>query len=581
MQKPYAMRPIKGATLLDHLLFHRGVESPEKAERFLAPDYEKHTHDPFLMKDMEKAVSRALKAFSDGEKTVIYSDYDTDGIPAGVALHDFFKKVGFTNFSNYIPHRHDEGFGLNLEAVEQFAKDGVKLLITIDCGTGDIAPVMRANELGLEVIIVDHHLPCPSIVRDALGRDKGELPAAFAILNPKQSDCGYPEKNLCGAGVVFKLIQALVLRLRSNVDGQLSNVPVGFEKWLLDMVGIATLSDMVPLTGENRVFAYYGLKVLQKSPRVGLMKLLAKLKVNQRYLTEDDIGFTIGPRINAASRMGVPMDAFNLLSTKDETEADMLAEHLNKINDERKGTVAALAKEIKKIVRERYEEKANRVMVIGNPSWRPALLGLAANTCANEYQCPVFLWGRDGDNVIKGSCRSGESANLVELMSRAPLGTFLQFGGHAYSGGFSVANEKIHTLEEELNRAYEAARAAYAGTMEENFVDQELSLEEANWDIYRIIEKLAPFGTGNLKPTFIFRDIVPREVNHFGKEKNHLELVFERQDGTKLSAITFFKTDKDWGREVVEGKPLSLVATFEKSMFKNFPELRLRIVDIV
>jgi single-stranded-DNA-specific exonuclease len=265
-----------------------------------------------------------------------------------------------------------------------------------------------------------------------------------------------------------------------------------------------------------------------------------------------------------------------LLSTTDTAEADRLVEHLNKINDERKGTVAAMAKEVKKIIHERYEgtnEKTNRVMVIGNPSWRPALLGLAANSCATEYNCPVFLWGRDGDDVIKGSCRSGESANLVELMSRTKPGTFLQFGGHAYSGGFSVANEKIHTLEEELNQAYEEARAAYANG-EEIFVDSELSFDEANWDTYRTIEKLAPFGTGNSKPTFIFRSVVPVDVKHFGKEKNHLELVFEKPDGKKLSAITFFKTASDWEKEIKAGSPVNLVATFEKSMFRNFPELR-------
>ena len=574
--KKYAVRPIKGTTLLDHLLFYRGIESPEAAEKFLNPDYEAHTHDPFLMKDMDKAVGRILTAVSDNEKTIIYSDYDTDGIPAAVALHDFFKKINFTNFENYIPHRHDEGFGLNIAAVEQFAREDVKLIITIDCGMGDVAPVARANELGMQVIIVDHHIP------------NGELPEAFAILNPKQIGCAYPEKMLCAAGVVFKLIQALVLKL-STINYQLKTVPIGWEKWLLDMVGIATLSDMVPLTGENRVFAYYGLAVLRKSPRAGLMKLLAKLKVSQQHLTEDDVGFTIGPRINAASRMDVPMDAFRLLATDDEIEADTLVEHLNKINDERKGTVAALSKEVKKIVRERYKEKANRVMVIGNPSWRPALLGLAANTCANEYNCPVFLWGRDGDNIIKGSCRSSESANLVELMASTLPGTFLQFGGHAFSGGFSVANDKIHTLEEELNRAYELAVASAAAAEATALVDSELSLEEANWDTYRIIEKLAPFGTGNPKPVFLFRAVVPREVKHFGKEQNHLELVFEKpvpsnssgQAGQKLSAIAFFKTASGWGRAVRSGEPLDLIATFEKSMFRNFPELRLRIVDIV
>jgi len=561
--------------LLSSLLFHRGITDQNASEAFLNPDYKKHTHNPFSMKDMEKAVERVLKAVADSEKTIIYSDYDTDGIPAGVAMHDFFKKIGFANFSNYIPHRHDEGFGLNMEAVEKFGSGGVKLLLTLDCGTGDFEAVALANKLGIDVIIIDHHLPV------------SELPPAFAILNPKQSDCVYPEKMLCGAGVAFKLIQALVSRLRYPLKIEncklkipTATFPIGWEKWLLDMIGIATLSDMVPLTGENRVFAYYGLMVLRKSPRAGLQKLFAKLKISQQHINEDDVGFTIGPRINAASRMGVPMDAFNLLATTDEVLADQFVEHLNKINDERKGMVAVLAKEIKKIVRERYAGKTDRVMVIGNPSWRPALLGLAANSCANEYRSPVFLWGRDGDNVIKGSCRSGESSNLMELMSRAMPGTFLQFGGHAFSGGFSVANDKIHTLEGELNRAYESAPIS-AAEIGATLLDRELSLSDANWDTYRAIEKLAPFGAGNPKPLFLFRGVFPREVKHFGKEKNHLELVFEKPDGKKLSAIAFFKTSSGWGREVVQNQPLNLVATFEKSMFRNFPELRLRIVDII
>ncbi|MES2087726.1 MAG: single-stranded-DNA-specific exonuclease RecJ [Patescibacteria group bacterium] len=576
--KKYLVRENKGTTLLDHLLFHRGVVSPDSTQAFLNPDYSKHIHDPFLMKGIDVAVGRILEAVEKKEKIIIYSDYDTDGIPAGVILHDFFKKIGFANFSNYIPHRHNEGFGLNIEAIEGFAKDEAKILITLDCGTGDFDQVARANELGIDVIIVDHHLPV------------GKLPEAFAILNPKQQGCEYPDKNLCGAGVTFKLIQALITKMTGSPSTSLGATALtrGWEKWLLDMVAIATLSDMVPLVGENRLFAYYGMMVLKKSPRAGLVKLLSKLKVNQKHLTEEDVGFTIGPRINAASRMGVPMDAFKLLSTTDESEADALADHLNEINDERKGTVAALAKEIKKIVRERYPsnssgqatEKSNQVMVIGNPLWKPALLGLAANTCANEYQCPVFLWGRDGDDVIKGSCRSAEKANLVELMTGASAGTFLQFGGHAFSGGFSVANDKIHTLEEELNRAYVAASSA-ADLAATTPVDWQFALEDVNWDTYRTIEKLAPFGTGNPKPLFIFRDVTPSEVKHFGKEKNHLELVFHNQVGKKISAITFFKTSSDWGREVVAGKLVSLVATFEKSMFKNFPELRLRIVDIV
>jgi single-stranded-DNA-specific exonuclease len=565
--KKYELRPIKGDTLLEHLLFHRGIENAEEINSFLNPNYEKHLHDPFTMKDMERVVTRILNAVEKNEKVIIYSDYDTDGIPAGVIFHDFFKKIGFKNFQNYIPHRHNEGFGLNIEAIEQFAKDGVNLVVTLDCGTGDLEQIARAKELGIDVIVIDHHLPGPV------------LPEAFAILNPKQEGCQYPEKMLCGAGVTFKLIQALVSRLQTT-NYKLPTVSSGWEKWLLDMVGVATLSDMVPLVGENRLFAYYGLMVLRKSPRVGLNKLLEKLKVQKRYLTEEDIGFTIGPRINAASRMGVPMDAFRLLSTSDEADADILAEHLNKINDERKGTVAALAKEIKKIIRERYDDSPRKVIVIGNPEWRPALLGLAANTCANEYNCPVFLWGRDGDGVIKGSCRSAEKANLVELMNKVSSGTFLQFGGHAFSGGFAVSNEKIHTLEEELNNAFEAVASAQTGATAESLLDWELSLSDVNWDNYKVVEQLAPYGTGNHKPLFLLRNVVPKDVKHFGKEKNHLELVFVKPDGKKLSAITFFKTSKDWGRDVEPEKPVNLVATFEKSMFKNYPELRLRIVDI-
>ena len=239
--------------LTRHLLYHRGIKGREEASRFLAPDFALHTHDPFLMKGMEEAVKRILSVISREEKIVMWSDYDVDGIPGAVALHDFFKKIGFTNFQNYIPHRHDEGFGLNIEGVLELAKEGTKLIITIDCGITDVKEVARANELGMEVIVTDHHLPSPSTAYDARAR-QDVLPKAFAILNPKQADCGYPEKMLCGAGVVFKLIQGLISRLPSlleirnlKLEIPIATFPIGWEKWLLDMVGLATPSHMVPL----------------------------------------------------------------------------------------------------------------------------------------------------------------------------------------------------------------------------------------------------------------------------------------------------------------------------------------------
>jgi len=322
--------------LMQQLLFHRGIKVSSDAKAFLNHDYDSHTHDPFLLTGMGKAVKRILSAIDKKEKIVIYSDYDCDGIPGGVVLHDFFKKIEYENVNNYIPHRHEDGYGFHLSAVEEFAKDNIKLIITVDCGITDTETVARARKLGVDVIITDHHLPM----------DK--LPEAHAIINPKQKGDKYPYKELSGAGVAFKLVQALIKK--GDFD-----IIEGWEKWLLDMVGLATVADMVELKGENRSLAYYGLKVLRKSPRVGLMKLCRKIKVNQSQITEDDIGFMLAPRINAASRMDSPEDAFHMLATTDESDAGACVAHLEKLNDERRGTVAGMTKEIKKRVSEMTE----------------------------------------------------------------------------------------------------------------------------------------------------------------------------------------------------------------------------------
>ena len=561
--------------LLRQLLYGRGIESGAEAEKFLNPHYENHSHDPFALKDMDKAVTRILEGVQKGEKITIFSDYDADGIPGAVVLHDFFKKIGYTNFVNYIPDRHTEGFGLSKPAVEEFGKDGTKLLITIDCGITDVEEVARANELGIDVIITDHHLPA-----------QGGIPPAFAILNPKQADCLYPEKMLCGSGVVFKLVQALVRRLSDSPSTLLgaTQLPLGWEKWLLDMVGIATLSDMVPLTGENRVLAHYGLKVLRKSPRVGLGQLLLQLRLNRKDLTEDDIGFSISPRINAASRMGVPMDAFRLFATSDEVEAGTLAKHLDKINDERKGKVASLVKEVRKVVEERSPstssgQRPRKVVVAGNPNWRPALLGLVANSLAEDMQCPVFLWGREGGTLLKGSCRSGGSVDLSLLMQEAHS-VFSDFGGHKEAGGFSTTLEQVHLLEEELERAYEKVRTDK--TLESAVVaDAVLSFDEVNLHTFEELEKLAPFGVGNHKPIFLFENAKVRKMEQFGKEKQHLKLTFAKSDGVYVQAIKFYATVADFGGTLSGGNPVTLLAHLEKSTFNNRTELRLRIVAIL
>lgn len=579
------------------LLIYRGVDTAEKAETYLNPQYESDIHDPFLLKDMDKAVLRILQAIEKNERILIYSDYDADGIPAAVVMHDFFKLIDYTNFEIYIPHRHNEGYGLHLEALDTFPEKGIKLLITLDCGIVDHAEVAHAKALGLDVIITDHHLPSET------------LPDAFAVINPKRADCEYPYDMLCGSGVAFKLAQALLIKFQNVplrpagtspklgeeaevlTDASLPNlgrvsslrdgmVLKGQEKWLLDMVGIATLSDMVPLKGENRALAHYGLKVLRKSRRPGFVKLLKMMKVDQRYITEDDVGFMITPRINAASRMGIPTDAFKLLSTIDPTEGDELAKHLDTINNERKGLVASTVKELKKIIAEREEHFASRkIIVIGNPLWRPALLGLAANTIAEEHNKPVFLWGREDGKDIKGSCRSDGITHLVKLMNEVKE-HFLEYGGHAFSGGFAIHSEKIHTFEDALHEA--AVKLGNEAVIAEPIlIDAKLSLDDINARTSDLIEKLAPFGMENPKPLFLFENIYPTEVKMFGKAKDHLELTFQNSKGRTVRAIGFFMKPEDFSTQPKKGIPLNLVGSIEKSYFGGRTEIRLRIVDII
>jgi|CXWK01.1.fsa_nt_gi single-stranded-DNA-specific exonuclease len=569
------------APLLKKLLDRRGLSDPETADLFLNPNYERDIHDPFLMKDMDRAVDRVMSAIESNkggqagekqEKIVIYSDYDADGIPGAVVLHDFFKKIGFTNFENYIPDRHEEGFGVNLDAVETIAAGGATLIITIDCGITDVLPITRAKELGIDTIITDHHEP------------NGDIPPAYAILNPKQSDCAYPFKFLCGAGVIYKFVQAMI---RKNAERDLAQrwpVTPGWEKWLLDMVGLATLSDMVPLTGENRVFAYYGLTVLRKSPRLGLMKLLRETRTNQRMMTEDDIGFTVTPRINAASRMGVPHDAFELLATSDEIRAGELVSHLNKINDERKGLVAAITKEVRQTISTREKEgRLREVIVMGHTHWRPTVLGLVANSLKDDHDRPVFMWGKDGGPMIKGSCRSDGRVSVVDLMD-ASRHLFIHFGGHKMSGGFAIEQEKLHVLEDALSDTYKkiitdaSAQGLIASSLET--VEDELSVDDISWGTYDVIEKMAPYGVGNPKPVFLVKQVRVTKAKPFGQTKNHMEISFENSVGDSFNAISFFTKANDPLKLLKPGDVINLKATLEKSFFKRYPELRLRIIGV-
>lgn len=552
------------------LLARRGILTKEDAGKFLNPSYDEHLYDPLLMTDMSLAAKRLGMAIQSRERIAIWSDYDCDGIPGGVILHDFLKKVG-ANFENYIPHRHDEGYGMNESGIEALAKSGVKLIITVDSGITDIKPIARAKELGMEVIITDHHLPAQT-----------GLPDAYAIVNPNaRADEKYPFRELCGASIAWKLA-CIVLAISPEIR---EKVPIGWEKWLLDMVGLATIADMVPLTDENRTLAKYGLMVLRKSPRIGLRKLLRGMHTDQRTLTEDDVGFMIAPRINAASRMGDAREAFNLFTTTDENEADSLAKKLESANRKRKAEAGALTRAVHSRLKNRNEMRT--VIALGDPEWRPSLLGLVAGGIADEYERPVFLWGREGNGSIKGSVRSGGGMHALELM-RATEETFVEFGGHAVAGGFTVKDDAIFFLEDKLVEAYARINNndVPADTLEMR-ADAVISPEEVNMSFLTKIEKLSPFGMQNPKPVFLLRGIAVQEILRFGKGQEHLKLKIgstEKQD-KNIDAIVFFvkgalARSADELSHLPAGRRVDILAYIERDTFSRGNPVRLRLIAL-
>lgn len=508
------------------ILKDRGFTKGE-IEDFLNPVYIEERaglYNAKKMKDMDRAIRRIWKAVDAGEKICIYSDYDADGVPGSVILYQFFKKINYAeSVMVKIPHRHRDGFGLHKHLIDEVKDEGVNLLITIDLGISNVKEVDHANSLNIDVIITDHHQP------------HEEIPRAYAVVNAKQDTCEYPDKNLCGAGVVFKLTHLLIEEAR--VRG--FNIAKGFEKWLLDMAGLATVSDMVPLIGENRVLAFYGLKVLQKNKRPGLYHLLKKMKIDERYIDESDIGFSISPCINAASRMNHADDAFMLLSSDDENETLKLADKLIGLNKLRKDSANELINDIRNKI---DINNVSDIIVIGDENWSPTILGPAASQLVRQFQVPVFIYAADGGEMFRGSCRSVKDISLTEIMHYMPEGFFNEFGGHHASGGFAFIKEKKDLFEDEIKNAFQKYKS-----QRQHIVSEEEALEK----IYNIshsyispimsqLKQMKPFGMNNINPLFCIRNVSLSQIKYFGKQKEHIEFVLKdymKEDG-KIESVT-------------------------------------------
>ncbi len=516
-------------SFIKKILKDRGFNKGE-TEEFLNPLYIEENggmYDGRKMKDMDKAIERIWKAIDANEKIAIYSDYDADGVPGAVVLHSFFKKIGFDKHVIIkIPHRHSDGFGLHAHLIDEIEREGATLIITIDLGSSNVEQVDHANSLGIDVIITDHHEP------------HEELPRAYAILNHRQKDCKYPDKNLCGSGVIFKLVHLLIVEARKRKY----DIAVGYEKWLLDMVGLATISDMVPLVGENRVFAQYGLKVLQKNKRKGIYHLLSKLKINERYLDESDIGFSVSPCINAASRMSHAIDAFNLLSSDDEDECIKSADALIKLNKLRKSSADSLIGDIKNKI---DVSQVRDIIVIGDENWSPTILGPAASNMVRQFQLPVFIYASAGEDVFRGSCRSIPGISVVEIMNYVSEDFFIESGGHHASGGFAFAAEKRDLFEDEMREAYRKYREAkdLSATNEVPEADEiSYKITHNNVDNFLIkhLFQMKPFGMKNPNPLFCIKQVSFRDIKYFGKQKEHIEFVVEQfiNDKNVIETVT-------------------------------------------
>jgi single-stranded-DNA-specific exonuclease len=535
------------------ILKDRGLTKGE-IEEFLHPEYNEEKggmYDVSRMKDIDKATARIWQAVEAKEKICIYADYDADGVPGATVLYEFFRKLKYEeNIIVKIPHRHSDGFGLHSHLIDEVKKEGAGLIITIDLGISNVKEVAHANALGIDVIITDHHLP------------HEVLPAAYAILNPKQSDCGYLEKMLCGSGVIYKLVHRLVEQARSHGY----KIHVGWEKWLLDLVGLATISDMVPLTGENRVFAHFGLKVLQKNTRPGFSSLLQQLKIESKNLQEDDIGFSISPCLNAASRMSHAYDAFVLLSSMNSDDAHTHAKKLVSLNIDRKTKAKFLVRDAEKKISSADIESG--ILIVGDETWSPTLMGPVCSNLVRQFQLPAFAYGCEDGDVFRGSCRSLPGVSVVEIMSHMPEGFFVEFGGHAASGGFAFEKEKEVEFKKELQKAYSIWKNLQTTPAVE--VEEEktytVTHDDVDESLIHSLSQLKPYGMSNPKPYFCVTNIQLKNIKLFGKEKEHAEFIIEtyvNTDGeTKKAVADFLKDTYRYSQVHQKVSPLRYIAFF-------------------
>ncbi len=546
------------------LLANRGVKTQEQIDEFLYPDYGPDIHDPFLFLDMEKAVERVFRAVEKGEKITVHGDYDADGVCSALIVVSTLEAMG-AKAEVYLPHRELEGYGLNMQTVEELGKRGTNLIITTDCGISNREEIKRAVELGMEVIVTDHHA------------EPLNLPeAALAIINPHLAREKYPFKELSGAGVAFKFVQGILHKIKTTAPKiEFREDPEGFEKWLLDLTAIATIADIMPLLGENRTIVKYGLIVLNKTKRLGLKKMIDSLGLNKaKLLDARNVSFQISPRLNAAGRIDHANQAYELLKTSDGNEVDKLVAALNKTNEDRQALSERVTAEAKEKIGEEVGER--KVLFAVGKGWPIGIVGLVAGKIADNLWRPTFIMAEKEGNIM-GSGRSIPEFDIMEGLREAK--EFLShYGGHAGACGFTLKNKKDLKRFEKTLEKFAEKKLAGSELVPSLNIDSEVKLEKINWELFELLEKFSPFGKGNERPRYLGRGLTVESFEGVGNNGNHLRINLSHENGQKKKFIGF--CFGSWCEKLKAGDKIDVVFEIDVNEWNGNRELQMKIIDL-
>lgn len=538
---------------LRQILYNRGVTDPAQVQAFLEGRYLKDS-DPFLLADMDESVARIHRAIEGEELIVVYGDFDADGVTATVLLTEALRGLGVERrrIRPYIPDRVDEGYGLNMDAIERIKEFGAGLIITVDCGIRSAAEVAYANKLGVDVIITDHH---------SLGR---KLPEATAIINPKREDSAYPERMLAGVGIAYKLAEALYTVMPERVVLDLDT--------LLDLVAVGTVADLAPLHDENRSLVVAGLEVLNQLRRPGLHALAAVSGLKQGTITAQSIGFVLGPRINAAGRLEHAYSAARLLAVNNDLVARQLANELNSLNRQRQRLTAELGEMAEQMI-----DPQDQILIASDERFQSGLVGLVASRLAEKNYRPTIIIEK-GEKLSRGSCRSIPEFHITEALDQM-ADLLVRHGGHAQAAGFTLRNENLETFATRM-RVFAAETLGDQELVPTIEIDAEIDLADVDWALYDTLALLEPTGQGNPAPVFLSRNVTVLHHRAVGQDSSHLQLRLADANGGSptrpIQAIAF--RQGDWAQIMPE--TIDIVYTVDVNEWNGQRNLQLVVKDI-